>query len=97
MEHETEKRQMDERNKDCVRQHEQQRLHVILTGCDMQITTGVLCTGAFNQPVSRLELAGKLGSLLLVLPLEVSDGKRDALLPIGSQAATLRGGCRAGR
>lgn len=63
----------------------------------MQKTTVFLCACASNQPVSRLELAGKLGPLLLVLPLEVSDGKRDALLPIGSQATTLRGGCGAGR
>lgn len=50
-----------------------------------------------NPPVSRLELAGKLGAFLLVLPLQVPDGERDALLPVGSQASALRGGCGAGR
>lgn len=58
--------------------------------------TGVLFT-AVNPPVSRLELAGKLGPLLLVLPLQVTDGEWDALLTVGSQTATLRRGCRAGR
>ena len=52
---------------------------------------------AVNPPVSRLELAGKLGPLLLVLPLQVTDGERDALLTVGSQTAALRGGCGAGR
>lgn len=49
-----------------------------------------------DPPVSRLELAGKLGPLLLMLPLQVSDGERDALLPVGPQASALRGGCGAG-
>lgn len=52
---------------------------------------------AVNPPVSRLELAGKLGPLLLMLPLQVADGERDALLPVGSQTAALRRGCGAGR
>lgn len=57
---------------------------------------GVLFT-AVNPPVSRLKLAGELGPLLLVLPLQVTDGERDALLTVGSQTAALRRGCGAGR
>lgn len=60
---------------------------------------GALCTAvtrAVNSPVSRLELAGKLGPLLLMLPLQVTDGERDAFLPVGSQATALRGGRGAG-
>lgn len=49
-----------------------------------------------NPPVSGLELAGKLGPLLLMLPLQVTYGERDALLPVGSQTTALRGGCGAG-
>ncbi len=59
-------------------------------------TAGGLCTGV-NPPVSRLELAGELGPLLLMLPLQVADGERDALLTVGSQTAALRRGCGAGR
>ena len=51
----------------------------------------------FHKPISGLELAGELGPLLLVLSLQVADGERDALLTVGSQTATLRGGRGAGR
>lgn len=58
--------------------------------------TNAVCTAA-NPPVTRLELAGELGPLLLVLSLQVPDGERDALLAVCSQTAALRGGCGAGR
>lgn len=51
----------------------------------------------FDPPVSRLELAGELGPLLLVLPLQVANGQRDALLTVCSQTSALRGGCGARR
>lgn len=72
---------------------------VIIMDGSIQGGEGVLCTGvshAVNPPVSRLELAGKLSPLLLVLPLQVTDGERDAFLPVGSQASALRGGRGAG-
>lgn len=50
----------------------------------------VLCA-AVNPPVARLELAGELGPLLLVLPLQVADRERDAFLAVCSQTAALRG------
>lgn len=50
-----------------------------------------------GSPVAGLELARELGPLLLVLPLQVADGQRDALLPVQApQTATLRR-CRAAR
>lgn len=63
----------------------------------MKGTKKVQISPAVNPPVSRLELAGKLGPLLLMLPLQVADGERDALLAVGSQTAALRRGCGAGR
>lgn len=52
---------------------------------------------AAHWPISRLELPRELCPLLLVLPLQVLDGQRDALLAVGSQAAALRRGRGAGR
>lgn len=45
-----------------------------------------------NSPISRLELPGKFGPLLLVLPLQVANGERDALFSVRCQTAALRGG-----
>lgn len=58
----------------------------------------IFCTclsPAVHPPISRLELAGELGPLLLVLPLQVADGEWDALLTVCSQTSALRGGCGA--
>lgn len=44
-----------------------------------------------SSPVSWLKLSWNLGLLLLVLPLQVFDGKRDALLAAGATATLGRG------
>lgn len=44
-----------------------------------------------GSPVAGLELAGELGPFFLVLPLQVADGQRDALLPVQApQTPALR-------
>lgn len=57
----------------------------------------VPCCMSVHSPVSGFELAGELGPLLFVFPLQVADGEWDALLTVCSQAAAVRGGCGAGR
>lgn len=66
------------------------------TGREGALCTGVSHSHTVDSPVSRFELAGKLGPLLLMLPLQVTDGERDAFLPVGSQASALWGGRGAG-
>lgn len=45
---------------------------------------------SLNPPVARFEFTRKSGPLFLMLSLQVTDGERDAFLPVGSQASTLR-------